>query len=100
MDNPTTRLLPMGQLKKRNGACSAISGWSGKYNLDFSLEAVRKAHFIGIGGIGMSGIAQLMRAMKYDISGSDMEKSLITDRLENMGIKVFYDHNKSTYRTS
>lgn len=66
-----------------------------KYNLDFSLEAVRKTHFIGIGGIGMSGIAQLMRAMKYDISGSDMERSLITDRLEDMGIKVFYEHNKN-----
>ncbi len=65
-----------------------------KYNLNFSLEAVKKAHFIGIGGIGMSGIAQLMRAMKYDISGSDMEKSLITRRLEDLKIKVFYEHNK------
>jgi len=53
------------------------------------LKAVKKAHFIGIGGIGMSGIAQLMRAMKYDISGSDMEKSLITRRLEDLKIKVF-----------
>jgi UDP-N-acetylmuramate--alanine ligase len=66
-----------------------------KYNLDFSLEAVKKAHFIGIGGIGMSGIAQLMKAMKYDISGSDMEKSLITRRLEDLKIKVFYEHNKA-----
>ena len=66
-----------------------------KYNLKFSLEAVKKAHFIGIGGIGMSGIAQLMRAMKYDVSGSDMEKSLITRRLEDIKIKVFYEHNKA-----
>ncbi|MCG2726759.1 MAG: UDP-N-acetylmuramate--L-alanine ligase [Elusimicrobia bacterium] len=66
-----------------------------KHNLNFSLDTVRKAHFIGIGGIGMSGIAQLMRAMNYGVSGSDMEKSLITRRLEDMKIKVFYKHNKN-----
>ncbi|MBU2530494.1 MAG: UDP-N-acetylmuramate--L-alanine ligase, partial [Elusimicrobia bacterium] len=66
-----------------------------KYNLNFSLEVVKKAHFIGIGGIGMSGIAHLMRALNYDVSGSDMEKSIITQKLEEMKIKVFYEHHKS-----
>ena len=71
-----------------------------KYNLRLSLETVKKVYFIGIGGIGMSGIAQLMRAMDYDISGSDIENSAITRRLENMKIKVFYKHDKANIGSS
>lgn len=62
---------------------------------DFSLKSFNSVYFIGIGGIGMSGIAHLMRSMNYSVSGSDMEKSLITRRLEDMRIKVFYSHCKS-----
>ncbi|MEG1500704.1 MAG: Mur ligase domain-containing protein, partial [Clostridiales bacterium] len=44
-----------------------------------------KLHFIGIGGIGMSGIAKIMLDMGYDISGSDLNSSPLTDFLQSKG---------------
>ncbi len=49
-------------------------------------------HFVGIGGIGMSGIAEVLLNLGYRISGSDARKSAITDRLEKLGAKVFEGH--------
>jgi len=50
-------------------------------------------HFIGIGGIGMSGIAELLINLGYHITGSDINKSQTTKRLESMGAVIFYEHN-------
>ncbi|MBS1790900.1 MAG: UDP-N-acetylmuramate--L-alanine ligase [Acidobacteria bacterium] len=50
-------------------------------------------HFVGIGGIGMSGIAEVLLNLGYQISGSDAKKSAITDRLEKLGAKVFEGHD-------
>ena len=46
-------------------------------------------HFVGIGGIGMSGIAEVLINLGYVVQGSDLKASKITDRLEQMGAKVF-----------
>ena len=46
-------------------------------------------HFVGIGGIGMSGIAEVLMNLGYLVQGSDLKASKITDRLEQMGAKVF-----------
>ena len=46
---------------------------------------VKKIHFIGIGGIGMSGIAEVLCNLGFQISGSDLKKSKNTDRLEKLG---------------
>lgn len=46
-------------------------------------------HFVGIGGIGMSGIAEVLLNLGYKVQGSDMKASPITDRLEKMGAKIF-----------
>lgn len=46
-------------------------------------------HFIGIGGIGMSGIAEVLMTLGYQVQGSDAKKSKITDRLEGLGATVF-----------
>ena len=51
-------------------------------------------HFIGIGGIGMSGLAQIMKNMGFTIQGSDLNKNKNTDRLMKLGIKVFIGHHK------
>lgn len=51
-------------------------------------------HMVGIGGIGMSGIAEILFNLGYKIQGSDIKESYITERLEKLGIKVFYGHNK------
>jgi UDP-N-acetylmuramate--alanine ligase len=49
-------------------------------------------HFVGIGGIGMSGIAELLLNLGYKVSGSDVKKSDITDRLESLGGAIFKEH--------
>ena len=51
-------------------------------------------HFIGIGGIGMSGLAQIMNNMGFTIQGSDLNRNKNTDRLIKKGIKVFFGHRK------
>ena len=50
-------------------------------------------HFIGIGGIGMSGLAQIMKNMGFSIQGSDLNKNKNTERLIKSGIKVYFGHH-------
>ena len=50
-------------------------------------------HFVGIGGIGMSGIAEVLLNLGYEITGSDLRTSPITDRLVLLGAKVFEGHD-------
>jgi UDP-N-acetylmuramate--alanine ligase len=50
-------------------------------------------HFVGIGGIGMSGIAELLANLGYVVSGSDEKRSAVTERLATMGIRVAYGHD-------
>src|SRR6185312_1031351 len=57
------------------------------------LGRTRRVHFVGIGGIGMSGIAELLANLGYAVSGSDMKKSAVTDRLETLGIRVMQGHD-------
>ncbi len=51
-------------------------------------------HFIGIGGIGMSGIAEILVNLGYSVQGSDIKKTHITERLSTLSVKIFYDHDK------
>ena len=53
---------------------------------------VKRIHFIGIGGIGMSGIAEVLANLGFEVSGSDIKKSKNTDRLEAQGVKIFEGH--------
>jgi UDP-N-acetylmuramate--alanine ligase len=50
-------------------------------------------HFIGVGGIGMSGIAELLVNLGYKVSGSDMQRTDITDRLESLGARIALGHD-------
>ncbi len=50
-------------------------------------------HFVGIGGIGMSGIAEVLLNLGYRVSGSDVKRTAITDRLENLGGIICEGHN-------
>lgn len=56
------------------------------------MRRIRCIHFIGIGGAGMSGIAEVLANQGYSISGSDLKESSVTLRLEQMGVKVFIGH--------
>jgi UDP-N-acetylmuramate--alanine ligase len=51
------------------------------------------AHFIGIGGIGMSGIAEILLNLGMKVSGSDLRRSAVTDRLAQMGATIFEGHD-------
>ncbi|MCO4771724.1 MAG: UDP-N-acetylmuramate--L-alanine ligase [Deltaproteobacteria bacterium] len=55
----------------------------------------RRIHFIGIGGIGMSGIAEVLNNLGYDVSGSDLRTSEVTRRLESLGVRVIQGHAPS-----
>src|SRR5690349_19051827 len=53
---------------------------------------IQRIHFVGIGGIGMSGIAEVLINLGYKISGSDLKNSSITQRLIAMGASIFEGH--------
>ena len=53
---------------------------------------VRRLHFIGIGGAGMSGIAELMANLGYEVAGSDQRESDVTRRLRGLGVEVLIGH--------
>ncbi len=52
----------------------------------------QRVHFIGIGGIGMSGIAEILLNLHYPVSGSDLRRSPVTERLATLGATVFEGH--------
>ncbi|KRT58962.1 Mur ligase domain-containing protein, partial [endosymbiont of Ridgeia piscesae] len=57
-----------------------------------SMGRMRRIHFVGIGGAGMSGIAELMLNLGYEVSGSDQRESAVTQRLSDLGAEVFLSH--------
>ena len=59
-----------------------------------------KIHFIGIGGIGMSGLAEIMKDMGFNVQGSDIANNKNIERCRRNGIKIFIKHNKKNIRNS
>ncbi len=55
-------------------------------------EQYRTIHFVGIGGIGMSGIAEVLHNLGYEVTGSDVKESDTTNRLNSLGIRVYIGH--------
>jgi UDP-N-acetylmuramate--alanine ligase len=53
---------------------------------------IQHVHFVGIGGIGMSGIAEVLVNLGFRVSGSDLKSSSVTDRLQQMGVEIFEGH--------
>src|SRR4030042_4608053 len=62
---------------------------------EYMYKKMRKIHMVGIGGIGMSGIAELLLNLGYTISGSDVSNSLTIERLRGMGAKITVGHQAS-----
>jgi UDP-N-acetylmuramate--alanine ligase len=58
------------------------------------LGKTKQIHFVGVGGIGMSGIAELLLNLGYGVSGSDIKGSAVTERLSNLGGRIFSNHSK------
>ncbi len=57
------------------------------------MRRIRRIHFVGIGGAGMSGIAEVLLNQGYDISGSDLKESEVTRRLEAKGARIYIGHH-------
>ena len=57
------------------------------------MRRIKRIHFVGIGGAGMSGIAEVLLNQGYEISGSDLRESATTMRLKNMGATIFIGHH-------
>jgi len=64
------------------------------------MRRIRQIHFIGIGGVGMCGIAEVLLNQGYDISGSDLKASAVTDRLVSLGAQVFFGHEESNVKNA
>ena len=62
------------------------------------LGRTRRIHFVGIGGIGMSGIAELLANLGYEVSGSDAKASDMTARLEGLGVRIARGHDAAHVR--
>ena len=58
------------------------------------LGGINRIHFVGIGGTGMSGIAEVLSNLGYQVSGSDIKESAVTKRLEKQGVTVHIGHVK------
>ena len=52
-------------------------------------------HFVGVGGIGMSGLAQIMKTMGFKVQGSDVNKNKNTENCKKLGIKILKGHKKN-----
>ena len=65
------------------------------YEMPSHPNAIGCVHFVGIGGIGMSGIAEIMHNLGYHVQGSDVSENANVQRLQNMGIKIFKGHDAS-----
>src|SRR5262245_10832731 len=53
---------------------------------------IQRVHFVGIGGIGMSGIAEVLLTLGFRVSGSDLKHSSVTERLAELGAIIFEGH--------
>ncbi|MES2820622.1 MAG: UDP-N-acetylmuramate--L-alanine ligase [Pseudomonadota bacterium] len=56
------------------------------------MRRIRRIHFVGIGGAGMCGIAEVLLNLGYEVSGSDLKASAVTERLESFGARLFFGH--------
>ena len=54
----------------------------------YSMGRVQNIHFVGIGGAGMCGIAEILKNLGYKISGSDLKETNITNHLKDIGINI------------
>ena len=59
---------------------------------------IKNIQFVGIGGIGMSGIAEVLFNLGYHISGSDIKETEVTRRLRSLGCEISYGHRKENLK--
>ena len=68
-----------------------------QYNIP-EMRRIKRIHFVGIGGVGMCGIAEVLLNQGYQISGSDLKLSPVTERLAGQGAHIFIGHQEANVR--
>ena len=63
-----------------------------------AMRRVERIHFVGIGGAGMGGIAEVLLNEGYNVSGSDLAPNAVTERLITLGAKVYFGHSRHKRR--
>ncbi len=66
-----------------------------KHGYDLARRRIRQVHFVGIGGAGMGGIAEVVANLGYKVSGSDIAEGAMTERLRSLGVDVHIGHQAS-----
>ena len=59
---------------------------------DLARRRIKQVHFVGIGGAGMGGIAEVLANIGYEITGSDLAENAMTERLVSLGAKIYKGH--------
>ena len=57
------------------------------------LKRFKKVHFVGVGGVGMCGLAEVLQGLRFEVSGSDLKPSRYTKRLEKLGVRLSFKHD-------
>src|SRR5690606_7653357 len=86
-----------GEPAGRSGPWVPLSERRGGRGLMFR-GRVRHVHFIGVGGIGMSGLAEILRTLQFDVSGSDLRSGETTNRLWRLGVRIDVGHRAENVR--
>ena len=68
--------------------------------MNSQMGAIHHVHFVGIGGVGMGGIAEVLINLGYAVQGSDVRQNLITERLASLGAKIFIGHDSDHIGTA
>ncbi|SBS33067.1 UDP-N-acetylmuramate--L-alanine ligase [Marinomonas aquimarina] len=72
-----------------------------KFRYDIpTMRRIQNIHFIGVGGVGMSGIAEVLCNQGYNVSGSDMKASATTERLAQLGVEIFIGHQEDNVKNA
>ncbi len=79
---------------KINNATSSASRIKTQYEMP-EMRRIGRIHFVGIGGVGMCGIAEVLLNQGYAIAGSDLRRSAVTERLEKLGMTIHIGHQQS-----
>jgi UDP-N-acetylmuramate--alanine ligase len=67
-------------------------------SLDINMETLRHVHFVGIGGAGMGGIAEVMVNQGYQVSGSDLSENTVTAHLQGLGVTIIKGHSQDNIK--
>ena len=68
--------------------------------MNTSNKRIKNIHFIGIGGSGMSGIAEVLINLGYRVSGSDIKDSKVIRRLKSLGADIYLKHSRKNIKVS